>query len=95
MRPRRAPPRGGCLFGRARDTWSAEWFVGCLWQRRGWRGGRRIRWQVRGVSRSGSGECAALAAVRGGDRAGTSAGMALPRHVTLLSDVEGALLVFK
>ena len=27
MRPRRAPPRGGCLFGRARDTWSAEWFV--------------------------------------------------------------------
>ena len=41
IRPRRAPPRGGCLFGRARDTWSAEWFVGCLWKRGGWRGGQQ------------------------------------------------------
>ena len=31
-----------------------------------------------------------LAAGRGGDRAGMSAGVALPRRVTLLRDVEGA-----
>ena len=34
------------------------------------------------------GECAVLAAGRGGDRAGMSAGVALPRRVTLLRDVE-------
>ena len=49
--------------------------VGWLGKCGGWRGRHPIRWQVRGaVARSGSGECAALAAGRGGDRAGASAG---------------------
>ena len=40
-------------------------------KREGRRGERPIGWQVRGgVTRSGSGECAALAAGRGGDRTG-------------------------
>ena len=55
LRPRRAPPRGDCLLGRARATWSAERFVGWLRRRGGGCGGHRIRWQVRGgVGRSGS-----------------------------------------
>ena len=61
------PPGDGARGedGRARTS------AGSAGRPRRRRGERRIGWQVRGgVARSGSAECAALAAGRGGDRAG-------------------------
>ena len=80
--PSPADRPGGVPVGRGAGPWGS--FAGGGSTRRGRPGGH-----IRGEARVGGRE-AALAAGRGGDRAGTSAGVALPRYVILLRDVEGA-----